>query len=77
MGLEKLFNAIDGKKTYILATIGISVSLAGHFWGPFNLAGGTVPKESWSEVWKTVYASGLIAFLRNGVSKAVPPKKVG
>jgi hypothetical protein len=67
--LGKLFGAIDGYKTYLIAGISIVVVLAGHFWGPFPLAGGIVPKESWNDVWAAVQASGIIAALRHGISK--------
>jgi hypothetical protein len=69
MGLDKVFAAINGYKTYVLAGVGIVVSLVGHFWGPVTLAGGTIPTQSWSDVWKVIYASGIISALRHGISK--------
>lgn len=75
MGITKLFDAIDGYKTYSLAGLGVVIALVGHFWGPVTLPGpfGTIPKESWNDVWSAVNASGLIAFLRHAISKATPP----
>lgn len=74
MGLNKAFNAIDGSKTYIIAGLGVVIVLAGHFWGPFSLAGGTVPKESWNDVWQALQASGIVASIRHGISKVTPSK---
>ena len=76
MGLDKIVSAIDGYKTYVLAGVGIVVALVGHFWGPVTIAGAQIPQESWSDVWKVVYASGIISALRHGVSKAgTPPEE--
>lgn len=70
MGLTKFFDFINGKKTYILAGFGIVVALVGHFFGPVTVAGTTIPAETWADVWKVVYASGLVGFLRHGVQKS-------
>jgi len=67
--VTKLWNAVNGSKTYILAVLGILVALCGHFWGPLSLAGSQIPKESWDDVWKAVYASGIISAIRHGISK--------
>jgi len=72
MGITKVFDAINGYKTYILAGLGIVIALVGHFWGPLNIAGGTIPKESWNDVWSAVQASGIIAALRHGIAKNAP-----
>ena len=71
--LTSLWNKIDGSKTYILAGLGIVVALIGHFWGPLNVAGATIPKESWNDVWAAVQASGIVAAIRHAISKAIPP----
>jgi hypothetical protein len=68
--MGKLFGAIDGYKTYILAAFGILVAVVGHFWGPFNIGSVTIPAMTWNEVWNIVWNGGLFALLRNGVSKA-------
>lgn len=68
--LTKVWASIDGFKTYILAGLGVLVALAGHFWGPFPMAGQTIPQFSWSEVWNVVWGSSLAATLRAGISKA-------
>jgi hypothetical protein len=72
MGIAKLFNAIDGYKTYILAALNVAAALAGHFWGPIQIAGGTIPKESWNDVWAVVNATGFVTLLRHGISKSGP-----
>lgn len=66
--LTKLWAALDGYKTYVLAVVGILVALAGHFWGPFNLGALSVPAFSWGEVWQVVWSGGLFSALRKGVS---------
>lgn len=68
--LTKLWSALSGYKTYILAGLGIVVSVAGHFWGPFQVAGQTVPQLSWGDVWQVVWQSGLFSALRAGVAKS-------
>jgi hypothetical protein len=68
--MGKLFTAVDGYKTYILAAFGILVALVGHFWGPINVGPIAIPAMSWSEVWNIIWNGGLFALLRNGVSKA-------
>lgn len=74
MGIDKFLSSIDGYKSYILAAIGILVSLVGHVWGPITIAGAQIPQQSWSDVWKVVYASGVISALRHGISKNTPTK---
>lgn len=61
--LTKLWNALDGWKTHILAGVGILIALIGHFWGPFPIAGLTIPQFSWDEVWKVVWNGGLFSAL--------------
>ena len=61
--LNKVWAAIDGYKTYILAGLGILIAIAGHFWGPFNLGDLTVPAFSWGEVWKIIWSGGLFSAL--------------
>lgn len=70
MGLNKIVAAVDGNKTYILAAVGIIVSVVGHFYGPLTVGGTTIPAQSWGDVWKAVYASGIITFLRHGIQKS-------
>lgn len=70
MGIAKVFDFIDGYKTYILAGFGILIALVGHFWGPVTVSGTTIPAQSWADVWKVVYASGIITFLRHGIQKS-------
>lgn len=74
MGINKVFAAIDGSKTYILAGLGVVVALLGHFWGPINVAGATIPKESWNDVWSALQASGIVAALRHGIQKSQDAK---
>lgn len=61
--LTKLWDAVDGYKTYILAALGIVVAVAGHFFGPFALGSLQVPQFSWGEVWNIVWNGGLFSFL--------------
>lgn len=70
MTIDELVSKIDGSKTYILAGVGIVVALVGHFWGPVTVAGTTIPAESWGDVWKVVYASGIISAMRHGIEKS-------
>ena len=67
--LTKLIHAVEGSKTYILAALGVSVAVLGHFFGPFSIGTLTVPAFSWNEVWDIVWNGGLFAFLRMGVKK--------
>ncbi len=67
--LNKVFAAIDGKKTYIVSILGIIVALVGHFWGPLTFGGVQIPQESWNDVWKAVQLSGLASTLRHAISK--------
>lgn len=67
--LTKLFDAVSGYKTYILAGLGVTLALAGHFFGPFQVAGQTIPQFSWGDVWNTVWNGGLFSALRAGVAK--------
>lgn len=69
----KIWQALDGYKTYTLAGLGILVALCGHFWGPIALPGGTaVPQMSWNEVWSIAWNSGLFAALRHGMEPSHP-----
>lgn len=61
--LTKLWTALDGYKTYTLAALGILIALTGHFWGPYNLAGQTIPQFTWPQVWDTIWTSGLFSAL--------------
>lgn len=61
--LTKLWGGLEGSKTYALAVLGILVALIGHFWGPVDIAGQTIPKMDWSQVWQVVWASGLFSAL--------------
>lgn len=65
--LNKLWGALDGYKTYILAGLGIFVAVAGHFWGPFSIGNLQVPAFTWGEVWNLVWNGGLVAALRHGI----------
>lgn len=67
--LTKVWTALEGYKTYLLAGLGIVVALAGHFWGPFQLGALSVPAMTWTEVWNVIWNGGLFAALRSGVSK--------
>jgi len=66
--LGNIFNAIQGKKTYILAGLGAIVAVVGHFWGPLNIAGTTIPQVATPDMWKAIWAVGSLASLRHGVS---------
>lgn len=61
--LTKLWDALEGYKTYVLAVIGILVAVAGHFWGPFSLGSVQVPTFTWNEVFNVIWTSGLFSFL--------------
>lgn len=61
--LTKVWAALDGYKTYVLAVLGILIAVAGHFWGPFQVAGATVPAFSWGDVWQVVWNGGLFSAL--------------
>ena len=67
--LTKLWTALDGSKTYLLALGGIVVALIGHFWGPVTVGPVQIPHLDWSGVWPIVYNSGLFAALRHGVGQ--------
>lgn len=68
--LTKVFEALKGSKTYVLAVLGILVAVAGHFWGPINIGTLTIPQMSWNEVWAIVWNGGLFAALRHGVDNS-------
>jgi hypothetical protein len=72
--MTSLFEKIDGYKTYGIAALGILVSLAAHFWGPFHFGPVQIPQLSWAEVWDVVWNGGLFAALRSGVTKSGPTK---
>ena len=74
--LTKLADSVNGSKTYILAVVGIIIALVGHFYGPLQIAGTTIPAESWGDVWKVIYASGLIGSFRHAISKNAPATTV-
>ena len=61
--LTKLWDALNGWKTHILAGLGIFIALAGHFWGPFNLGSLTVPQFQWGDVWQIIWNGGLFSAL--------------
>jgi hypothetical protein len=68
--LAKLFASLQGKKTYVLSVLGIAIALIGHFFGPISVGGLDIPAFTWSQVWQTIWTSGLFSALRNGVTKS-------
>ena len=68
--LNKLWGALAGYKTYILAVVGILIALIGHFWGPVQIGSLSIPQMTWNEVWNVVWNGGLFAALRTGVAAA-------
>lgn len=70
--LTKLWTALEGYKTYLLAGLGIIVALTGHFWGPITLGSVQIPAMSWNEVWAIIWNGGLISALRHGIEKTNP-----
>lgn len=68
--LNKLWVALDGHKTYLLAVVGVLIAVAGHFFGPFTVGSLQVPQFSWGEVWAIVWNGGLFSALRHGAEKA-------
>ena len=63
--LTKLFDALKGYKTYVLAVVGIVVALVGHFYGPVQLGSLSIPQMSWGDVWQVIWTSGLFSALRH------------
>lgn len=61
--LNKLWVALDGSKTYLLAIVGILVALAGHYFGGFSVGSLQVPAFTWNEVWGIVWSGGLFSAL--------------
>lgn len=70
---SKLFAAIQGYKTYILAVVGIIVAVVGHFWGPITIGSVSIPQMTWDQVWAVVWNGGLFAALRHGVENSGTP----
>lgn len=66
--LTNIFNAMQGRKTYILAGLGALVSVVGHYWGPLSIAGQTIPQVSTDDMWKAIWAVASLASLRHGIS---------
>lgn len=66
--LTKVWNALSGYKTYLLAGVGVAVALTGHFAGPVQVGSLTIPAMSWNDVWNVVWNGGLFSALRAGVS---------
>lgn len=65
--IGKLLDAVKGYKTYILSAIGVLVAIAGHFWGPINIAGTTIPQLSTDDMWKIIWESGIFSAIRNSI----------
>lgn len=61
--MTKLWQALEGYKTYTLAGLGVLIALAGHFWGPFQIGSLEVPSFSWNDVFKILWNGGLFSFL--------------
>jgi len=66
--LTKMMDAVQGRKTYILAVLGAIVAIAGHFFGPLSLAGQAIPQIPTDEMWKAIWAVASLASLRHGIS---------
>jgi hypothetical protein len=66
--LSNAFNALQGKKTYVLAALGAVVAVVGHFWGPLSLAGQTIPAITSDDMWKAIWAVASLASVRHGIS---------
>ena len=66
--LNKLMNAIEGKKTYILALVGALTAVVAHFWGPITIGGTSIPQTSAADMWKAIWAVASLASLRHGIS---------
>lgn len=69
--LTKLWAALDGYKTYVLAVFGILVALIGHFWGPVQIGAISIPQMDWPAVWNVVWNGGLFSALHAKTS--TPP----
>lgn len=67
--MQKLLDAVKGYKTYLLAVLGILVAVIGHFWGPLNIAGQTIPQITTDEMWKLIWNSGLFAAVRHSIGE--------
>lgn len=61
--LTKLWSALEGYKTYVIAGISVAVALVGHFWGPINIGNQQIPVYSWPDVWNVLKISGLFSAL--------------
>lgn len=67
--ITKLWAALDGSKTYLLAGLGVVIALIGHFCGPVHVGPIDIPAITWEQVWSTLWTSGLFGALRLGISK--------
>lgn len=74
--LTNIMNAVQGKKTYILAVLGAFTAVVGHFWGPLSIAGTSIPQVATPDMWKAIWAVASLASLRHGISTsaATPPQ---
>ena len=66
--LANALNALQGRKTYILAALGAVVAVVGHFWGPITLAGQTIPAIPTQDMWKEIWAVASLASVRHGIT---------
>lgn len=70
--LEKLMSGLQGKKTYVTATLGIVIAVVGHFLGPLSVGGVEIPQISSGQMWEAVWMGLMALFMRKGVSASGP-----
>lgn len=67
--IKKMMEKLEGKKTYILAAVGVVVGLVGVLFGPVEVGPITIPALSWNDFFNILWNGGLFSFLRMGVKK--------
>lgn len=68
--MPRFMDALQGKKTYILALLGVLVAIAGHFWGPLDIGAVHIPQFSWDQIWNIIWNAGLFGTVRHGIANS-------
>jgi len=73
----KLWNFVDGKKTYVTSALTIVIALVGHFWGPLIIGPGqgilTIPSVGWNGVWTAISVGAFGTSLKSALTKLEGP----